>query len=425
MRAIAVALILLALYAASARHAVAADAAPPSKGPASLSGYERIRRVGGPDSVHSSLRHHDAKKDSFYRGHVISDAIEPYYRWKRCLKKRYGLSLGMDFNVLYQGATASLGDQEAAGGVWRLYGHWEVFGRDAPTTGEVVFRIENRHRISTDLAPSELGAALGSLYKTANSFDSWGWGMTNLQWQQWFANGRYGIAVGQVDLRDWVDTFDLSNWRTALLSAAVTYPTNPLPAAGLGGAIFAYFRKCNTPYVVAGFSDANGHPSDWRWDTFFDAQEYYAFVEAGWTPSFERKDHDNIRITCWHQDATAVKGKPEGWGVSFSAAWMFGDRFAPFLRGGYAEGGLAPSEAAVVAGLGIHRKSHDLFGVALGWGRPHAADLRDQKTAEVFYRLQVSQNLGITPDVQVIVDPSRNPGEDVIGVFSLRLQLAF
>lgn len=416
--------VLLAVAWGLPRAAVADDAQRGASQPASLSGYERVRPVGGPDSVNSALRRHDETKETYYRGHTIQDALGPYYAFKRRLKDRYGLAIGMDYNALYQGATASLSDREAAGGVFRLYGHWTVFGRGAPTTGELVFRLENRHRLGTGLAPSELGSALGSLTKTANSFDGWGWGVTNLQWQQWFANGRFGVALGQIDLRDWVDTFDLSNWRTALLGAAVTYPTNPLPSAGLGGAVFAVFRDVNTPYVTAGVGDANGKPYEVGFDSFFDTGEYYSYVELGWTPAFDRKDRDNVRLTYWHQDARAEKGTPEGWGLSFSAAWRFQDRYAPFLRGGYAEGGIAPSEAALVAGLGIHRRSHDLFGVALGWGRPHEAGLRDQTTLEVFYRLQISQNVGITPDVEVLFDPSRNPDESVIGVFSLRVQLA-
>lgn len=425
IRGCAVAAALSIAACALPRAAAAAEPTQSTPPPVSHSGYERIRSIGGPDSVHRSLRHHDVSKDSFYRGSLIKDAIHPYYRFKRDMKDRYGLAFGFDFNMLYEGATASLSDREAAGGVFRLYAHWTAVGRGTPTTTEFVFRIENRHTLGTDLAPSEFGPALGSLFKTANSFDGWGWGLTNLQLQQWFEDGRYGIAVGQVDLRDWVDTFELSNWRTMLLSAAVTYPTNPLPSAGLGGAVFAYFRKRSTPYVLAGFSDANGKPYDVDWRAAIDAAEFYSYAELGWTPSFDDKDEKNLRVTYWHRDPREAHGDPEGWGLSCSAAWKFADRYSTFLRAGIAEGGVAPAEAGVVAGLGIHRRSHDVFGVALGWGRPHEDGLRDQTTLEVFYRLQISQNVGITPDVEVLFDPSKNPNESVIGVFSLRLQLAF
>ena len=177
--------------------------------------------------------------------------------------------------------------------------------------------------------------------------------------------------------------------------------------------------------MKAGFGDANGKPYDPSFESFFDVAEFYTFVELGWTPSIERKIKDHVRLTWWHQDTASIKGKPAGWGLSFSAAMRVLDLYSPFIRAGYAEGGAAPSQAAVVAGLGIHRRNHDLFGVALGWGRPHDTTLRDQLTFETFYRLQLTQTTGITPDIQVIANPSRHLTEDVIVVFSLRMQLAF
>ena len=208
------------------------------------------------------------------------------------------------------------------------------------------------------------------------------------------------------------------------MNEAVTYPTTRLPSAGLGAAVFAYFRKCNTPYVLAGVGDANGHSGEVSFDSFFNTREYYSYVEMGWTRSFKRKDDDCLRLTYWHQAARKEHGTPEGWGLSFSAAWKFKNKWAPFLRGGYAEGGVLPTKAALVAGLGIHRRSHDLFGAALGWATPYEDGLRDQVTFETFYRMQLSQNIGITPDIQLLFNPSKNPGESRIAVFSLRLQIA-
>ena len=50
--------------------------------------------------------------------------------------------------------------------------------------------------------------------------------------------------------------------------------------------------------------------------------------------------------------------------------------------------------------------------------------LDNQYTAEVFYRLQVAQNLAITLDIQLIIDPALNPDEDQIRLGSLRLRFS-
>ncbi len=326
-------------------------------------------------------------------------------------------------NVLYQKASASLGNDQAAGGVFRLYANWTFLGKGRPTNSHLVFRIENRHRLGTTLAPTELGGALGSLFGTATSFDGWGWGITNLQWQQMFVGGRYAFAVGQVDARDWVDVFPLSNWRTALLSPAVMYPVTHLPRAGLGAAAHAYFREGSTPCLMAGIFDANGQPYEWGGDTFFGDREYYTVLSAGWTPSFKRRFDDTIRFTYWNQDARKEAGTPRGWGLTFDASWRVAERWTPFVRGGYAEGGVVSAKGAAVAGVGYFMRSHDLVGGAIGWGTPWKDGLRDQVTMEVFYRFHMSQNFNITPDIQLVVDPSENPDEQVIGVFGIRAQL--
>jgi porin len=51
--------------------------------------------------------------------------------------------------------------------------------------------------------------------------------------------------------------------------------------------------------------------------------------------------------------------------------------------------------------------------------------LDDQYTAELFYRLPLTQNLAITPDVQLIIDPALNLDENRIWVFGLWARLAF
>ncbi len=67
----------------------------------------------------------------------------------------------------------------------------------------------------------------------------------------------------------------------------------------------------------------------------------------------------------------------------------------------------------------------DLVGLGVNWGKPSDDSLDDQVSDELFYRLQLAQNLAITPSVQLIINPALNPDENVIAVFGLRLRLAF
>ena len=101
----------------------------------------------------------------------------------------------------------------------------------------------------------------------------------------------------------------------------------------------------------------------------------------------------------------------------------------PFVRGGWADDGGSLLEKSLSVGFGYQAvPQQDLLGVALNWGEPNAdtfgSGLDDQITAEVFYRIQLSENFALTPDLQFISDPARNPDDDSLWVLGIRARLA-
>jgi len=119
-----------------------------------------------------------------------------------------------------------------------------------------------------------------------------------------------------------------------------------------------------------------------------------------------------------------------GWGVLFNySASINGDTLMPFIRGGYANDGGSLLERSVSVGLGYNAVGgRDQLGVAANWGRPNedsfGPGLDDQYTFEVYYRLQITDQFALTPDIQYLVDPAQNPTEDSLWVFGLRARLA-
>jgi porin len=103
-----------------------------------------------------------------------------------------------------------------------------------------------------------------------------------------------------------------------------------------------------------------------------------------------------------------------------------------FLRAGYAEDGGSLLEKSISAGLGYQPASEryeNLLGIAVNWGEPNegtfGSGLDDQWTMEMFYRIQVTKEIVITPDVQLLIDPALNPDKDMILVMGLRARIAF
>jgi len=102
------------------------------------------------------------------------------------------------------------------------------------------------------------------------------------------------------------------------------------------------------------------------------------------------------------------------------------DTALPFITYSRASGGATGVRQLVTAGLGLKGiigNRSDISGVAVAWGQPENRSLRNQYVAELFYRVQLTDSIQVTPDLQLIVEPSRNRYNDAIGVLGLRMRI--
>ena len=81
-----------------------------------------------------------------------------------------------------------------------------------------------------------------------------------------------------------------------------------------------------------------------------------------------------------------------------------------FARAGFSDGDSAMLEQAYTLGfMRKFRRNADLLGLAVNWGEPPQDELDAQITGEFFYRLQLAENLAITPNLQLLRDPALQP----------------
>lgn len=212
-----------------------------------------------------------------------------------------------------------------------------------------------------------------------------GWLLTNFYWDQRFFANRIGFVLGILDATDYVDVYGLINpWTDFVNLVFANNPTIPAPNQGLG--VAARGNITENFYVLAGLADSNGDPTDPLdgFDMFFNDAEYFKHVEVGWISSWQRRFQDNIHITGWQADSRDKAQVPSGYGVAVSASYLFADRWLPFARFGYSDGGGgAFVQCAASTGVGYYlRQRSDAIGLGLSWGRPSrktfGSGLRDQ-----------------------------------------------
>ena len=393
-----------------------------------VAGYANTAQFGGPNSVGAQVKSDDKVKQSSYRFQGFTQAIQPYYDFKARTHVRRGLAFGADYNVLFQAANDSIGDDKAASGALRLFGNWTLTGRDSTQQGSLVFKVENRHRLGTDIAPQALASELGYAGLTATPFSDAGSILTNLYWHQSMVGDDVAFVGGIVDTTDYLDVYGLvSSWSDFLNLAFSTNPTIAAPNQGLGLAFRVSFA--DHYYFLAGIADANGDPSDPLAGTFFSDREYFKHAEFGWVSSRAEQFNDNIHLSLWQADRREEADIAGGWGGSASFNHLINKRWLPFVRLGYSDGGGgALMERSASTGFAYYRqRKSDVIGFGVSWGRPsiktYGADLNDEYTTELYYRLQLFQHTTITPNIQWLVDPALNPDDNQLWVVGLRVRL--
>jgi hypothetical protein len=65
------------------------------------------------------------------------------------------------------------------------------------------------------------------------------------------------------------------------------------------------------------------------------------------------------------------------------------------------------------------------IGIGLTWSRPADGALDDQGALDAFYRVQVTPRIAVTPTLQLIIYPVRNPDADEVWVLGVRTRFAF
>ena len=112
-----------------------------------------------------------------------------------------------------------------------------------------------------------------------------------------------------------------------------------------------------------------------------------------------------------------------GWAVS--AAWQLNDKYFPFVRFGDSDGGGGvAAEQSFSAGIEISRPRGEAWTIGAGWAKPSEdtfePGLDDETVLETSYKFQISRELSLLADGQVIFNPANNPGKSSIWVIGVR-----
>lgn len=391
----------------------------------SKAGYSAANEThGGSKTVTAELLDGDRIFDTVFNVDWVKGLVPGYYEFKKSLNERRGFAYNVDYSVLASGASfSSNDDKNAASSVFRIYGAWKVFGESFNSGGSLIFKYEHRGAIAGTQTPRDLGFNTDSALSTANYKEN-GWGWTDLYGKFFAFDGRLGFLIGHMDPGDWADQHVLLNAWTNLLNDA--FYNNP--AEGIGKRTFSAVAKVNLGenwYVGGGVHDANGKDNHIDFGQVWDTPELFTWAEFGFKRNSDSAFGESTHLHYWHQDERVEAGVMESWGLAFSSSYVSDNDISTVVRIGYSEGDAAQMRRFVGIAMSIPARGSDRLLMGAGWGSPPDKSLRSQTVLELLYRTHLTQNIVVSPDIQVTFNPSFNSQENIVYMYGLRLRFTF
>ena len=396
-----------------------------------LEHHERRGSGVAPDDITREFEWLEKSRDALFDNTAIDRLVNSWLLKADRLKTASGLDLGFAYTLLYQRLTdtrESHDPQQGAVGDLDIFGEWWPPGIARGKSGFIGFDIEFRSRFLTSSRPSDLGDSAGSLWETTNDFDTQDVSLVQLWWQRTFASDALFIRTGKIDQ---TDLFDVGSLKSAdLFFTNFVFSENPAiasPDPGWGAAVQLDLDR--GWYLVTGFGDANARRTSLAANDFHEENDYFTAAEFGVTPHLAGLGKGHYQLMVWHTDGSASRNEPDqpsGKGFALRFEQRIGGHVLPFATCARASGGATDVRQLVTAGVGlkgVFGSSNGIVGAALAWGQPEDRSLRNQYVAELFYRIQLTQFVQLTPDVQLIAEPSRNRDNETIGVLGLRLRI--
>lgn len=384
-------------------------------------------------SVQGDLEGDTATQTGWWRQETL---LGPWFAWKNQFREDTGITMGGSAMLLWQNYSSSLaGEHNSVGSKLTLNFSMDLFNRGQANALSLDMAVEDRRPIGTDQPPLWAGLAAGSMIPTAATYGDFDLGITQFYVRQNLMDNRFQYTIGKIFAPNFLNAYPFfDDNRQFLTQAFSTSPTIPAPLRGFGAVAAWYPMKDSGLYVKPGIFTTHSDDTGFTIDDFFGKPEHFYMLEVGLTglartgtPIQARAamDANNIHLTYWYKD-DEQDGLGSARGLAFNANYMLGRNLMWFARAGWSEGDwFVDRNASVGIGWRPTTQFSDLFGIAVGGLRPSNRNLRNQYSAEVFYRFHITPNFAITPDLQAQIHPSLDPSVNTLWVFSLRARLTF
>ena len=370
--------------------------------------------IEGADSIESTIEQRDALIYDPTRRSLFPDFYNVFRTWREDMNQKIRLEAIFSYDMLAQGYVDTDVNQGASSGDLSLTGRWLLFGYKYQKPVYLSFRIRHRHAYG-QFAPSQLSSSTGLLWKTVDGFTDAGFQIPDFNISQELAEGRLTLRYGQFGIDNFFDNHNLRSAKRYFLNQI--FSANPSVAFPSYGAGFtAQWKDTENWDLSVGGSNIQGRSEDEEINLNLDSSALFYTAQGGLNFTGWANRSARIQLLAWSSHNNNEKDLPDGSGASLTLEHQGTSSTDYFVaRLGLSEGGASHVDRMIMVGWGREVRKYDHFGLGFGTGRSAVDERTWQGVAETYYRWQVTKELLITPDLQIIVGQGHS-GSDTLQI---------
>lgn len=333
----------------------------------------------------------------------------------------------VEFTLTYDVVAQAYNDRDVSvngtAGDFSLSGRWLIAGEKFRKPIYLTFRLRDR-RAYSEYAPSEIRGQTDLLWGTVNGFTNAGFQVPDLYLDQRLFDDKMALRYGQFSIDNFVDKHALRSAKRFFLNQAFSdNPTVNFPSYGAG--LTAYLKPDSRWEFTAGISNIQGVEGEEQVDFRLDSDALFGTVQAAY--NFKGIGDRDIRLQVmgWGGDENSVDEYDGGTGMSVTLEHGGRDEHETWVvRYGQNSGEPTNTDTLAFAGYGREIRGFDNLGIGIGSGRSSTTS-KWQTVFETYYRWQVTKELVITPDLQMIFGDDQEGESKVRVVGAIRLGVVF
>jgi porin len=384
-----------------------------------------MAQVRAPDEIFAEAeRLEETRVDTHLGPSCIDRAFAPFKCMDTKLEEMGGPQLVGLYAPIWQGGTQRGHDNMISQSL-NIYGEWELLRKPGNEGTLYLFYLHESE--STGTTAGQFADGIGTTILPNDDVGDAVHALGHLAWSQHFFDSRLQVSVGQLALKIYIDQNDYAGWdRTAFMSQPLAgNSVRNFPIAALG--VDTMFRVTDNLEFSLTAADADGRPFYPDFHSFGRRWVYVPGIVFKTDLPCLGKGRYEVNFSHTERTERFNPGRS-------SSVWLFSfnqeitPTLATFLRFGTGDGRRTTVQQSLATGIVFTQAfgyNNDWLGLGFIWTDPSDGTRRDDYGMEMFWRLQLTEDIQVTPDVQLYFDPSRNPNRDLEVAFGLRMGIFF